>query len=76
MSQCIGKRGGVPCSNVSPDDPPYPEHPTWPYLCSGCANEPPHAGSRNTRGIVEQRPVTEADFRHQKSLTQEQSVVL
>ncbi len=66
MSKCIGKRSGVPCINTSPSDPPYPEHPTWPYLCSDCANEPSRPGSRNTRGIVEQRPMTEA---RQKSLT-------
>lgn len=56
--QCIGtKRGGERCKNVSVVDPPYPEHPNWPYLCSDCANEPPKTKiGRNTRGIVEERP--------------------
>ena len=58
MNQCIGKRGGVPCNNVSPSDPPYPAHPTWPYLCPDCANTPAVGSARNSRGILEIRPKT------------------
>lgn len=36
---------------------PYPEHPNWGYLCSGCANEAPKRGSRNSKGIVEEKPL-------------------
>jgi hypothetical protein len=57
--QCIGiKRTGQRCESVSPTDPPYPEHPLWPYLCVDCASEPSRGGSRNSRGIVEFRPKT------------------
>lgn len=57
MSQCIGiRQNGVKCTAMSPNDPPYPDKPSWPYLCSECANESPRTGSRNTRGIVEERP--------------------
>jgi hypothetical protein len=58
QARCIGKRGVGRCTNISPNYPhlpPYPEHPTWPYLCSDCANEPARKGSYNTRGIVEEK---------------------
>ena len=66
--QCVGqKEGGKRCQTVlyierlksAPDADnivPYPEHPTWPYLCSSCANEPPRKGSTNSNGIVQERP--------------------
>lgn len=48
---CIGVRNGKRCKNVSPQDPPYPNHPLWPYLCSECANEPARRGSRDSIGF-------------------------
>lgn len=55
MSQCIGiNRAGLRCEKVSPTDPPYAAHPTWPFLCSDCANEPSRNSRRNSRGIVEE----------------------
>lgn len=63
MNQCIGiKASGSKCTAVASTDPPFPEHPSWPYLCSDCANEPARTGSRNTRGIVEERPKTTVDI--------------
>jgi hypothetical protein len=57
MSQCIGTTPeGIQCKVVSPTDPPYPEHPNWPYLCSECANAEPRRGSRNSHGIVMEGP--------------------
>lgn len=55
MLRCIGKRpDGSQCTNES-DTPSNPRRPEV-YLCQRCANEPPRGGSRNTRGIVEERP--------------------
>jgi hypothetical protein len=66
--QCIGQRErGKQCQNVltierlanAPDADniaPNPEHPTWPYLCPLCANAPAAKGSRNSNGIVLERP--------------------
>ena len=51
--ECIGKCG----QSADFETAPYPEHPTWPYLCSKCANEPARGASRNTKGIVEERPI-------------------
>lgn len=65
--QCVGvKSDGTRCSSEVIIDGiegmldadklvPYPDHPSWPYLCADCANEPPNRGSANTRGIVEER---------------------
>ena len=56
MSQCIGKNAvGGRCKEMSPTDPPHPEHPGWPYLCTDCANAPARKGSRNSNGIVLER---------------------
>jgi hypothetical protein len=52
MKQCIGKRDGVRCSNQG-----EPVKPEWDFLCSECANEPARKGSRNSSGIVMERPV-------------------
>ena len=54
--ECIGKCG----QSADFETAPYPEHPTWPYLCSKCANEPARGASRNTKGIVEERPMASA----------------
>ena len=56
--QCIGKTPEGQCRNVSPTDPPYPEHPNWPYLCPNCANAAPRKGSANSTGIVMERSKT------------------
>ena len=57
--QCIGiKSNGTRCSEIATKNPPYPEHPTWPYLCSYCANESPRKGSANSTGIVMERSKT------------------
>jgi hypothetical protein len=65
---CIGqKERGKRCQNVltierlanAPDADniaPNPEHPTWPYLCPTCANQPARKGSTNSNGIVQERP--------------------
>lgn len=55
--QCVGKKvDGVRCNAVIDlDKPPNPEHPTWPWLCSDCANAPARKGSRNSNGIVQER---------------------
>ena len=54
---CIGKKeNGKVCGAISPDSPPYPEHPTWPYLCPSCASQPTRKGSTNSNGIVQERP--------------------
>lgn len=51
MFKCIGiralTRGTRPqaCPNTT-DETPNPAHPTWPYLCSECANEPPRSARR------------------------------
>jgi hypothetical protein len=57
--QCIGlHENKLRCANFSPTDPPYPDHPNWPYLCPTCANAAPRKGSRNSLGIVlEKAPV-------------------
>jgi hypothetical protein len=55
--QCIGKTAnGKKCSAMTANDPPYAEHPTWPFLCPTCANAAPNKGSRNSNGIVLERP--------------------
>jgi hypothetical protein len=55
--RCIGKKSnGAECQEIAPNDPPHPEHPSWPYLCPFCANEPPNKGSRNSNGIVQEKP--------------------
>jgi hypothetical protein len=54
--QCIGKKSdGTRCKNVSPQDPPYSDHPDWPYLCGTCAALPPRGTKKDSRGIVEER---------------------
>ena len=51
--RCVGRTPkGDQCINFTASDPPYPEHPNWPYLCSDCANAEPRKGSRNSSGIV------------------------
>lgn len=53
--QCIGKKpDGTRCKNVSSQDPPYPEHPDWPYLCLFCASAPARGNKPNSRGIVQE----------------------
>jgi hypothetical protein len=61
LFRCIGqKERGRRCENefqpTLSGPVPNPEHPTWPYLCPQCANEPPRKGSTNTCGIVQERP--------------------
>jgi hypothetical protein len=69
--QCIGRdEDGTQCQNAltiqrdenAPDAAgpyaPYPEHPTWSYICPRCANAAPRKGSRNSQGIVLERPVS------------------
>lgn len=58
FQRCIGKKSdGAQCDQVSPTDPPNPQHPSWPYLCPKCANEPARRGSRNTVGIVQEKQI-------------------
>jgi len=64
--QCVGKTAkGTQCQMAltiqATDDAadscyPNPDHPTWPYLCPTCANAAPNKGSRNSKGIVLERP--------------------
>jgi hypothetical protein len=57
MIQCIGiTENGQRCTATSEK----PSHPRWPdiYLCPQCANQPPRKGSRNSAGIVLERPVS------------------
>jgi hypothetical protein len=56
--QCIGiDESGARCTSIV-NVAPFPDHPTWPFLCSQCANQPPRKGSRNSLGIVLERPVS------------------
>lgn len=61
---CIGIRNGKKCTAVSPNDPPYPDHPNWPFLCVSCANEPARRGSRNSTGfyIEDQKTLDKAQI--------------
>lgn len=59
MFKCIGTQAdGSPCKNESetPSISPVTGKPTTRYLCSDCASQSPRKGSRNTRGIVQERP--------------------
>ena len=57
MYRCIAiDEKGVQCDSTS-ETPTNATHPEWGYLCSPCANQPARSGSRNTHGIVLERPV-------------------
>ena len=53
---CIGKQENGKQCPAFVLDMPYPEHPTWPYLCPSCANQPARKGSTNSNGIVQEKP--------------------